>query len=97
MRLFLILIFFLFSSVSYGDDGKSIFLSKCTSCHGASASAVSPVDKVSSQWKRFFKRNKHKRKQDISGQFNADELNSVRDYLVAHASDSDQPEFAGQR
>ena len=52
---------------------------------------------ASAQWERYFTRNKHARKKDISADFTASELESVKDYLIRHAADSDQPEAIGLR
>ncbi|MCP4714742.1 MAG: cytochrome c [Deltaproteobacteria bacterium] len=80
-------------------DGKGVFIQKCGSCHKAGGEAVvfAPTKYASTQWERFFGRNKHKRKKDISADFNQAELDAVKAYLVDHAADSDQPEAVGLR
>ncbi len=80
-------------------EGKKVFADKCGQCHrsGGEASAFAPTKYASMQWQRFFQRNKHQRKKDISSQFSQDELDSVKEYLVDHAADSDQPESVGLR
>ena len=78
-----------------------VFIQKCGSCHksGGEVEAFAPTKYASTQWERFFQRDKHKRKnkKDISADFNELELNAVKVYLVDHAADSDQPEAVGLR
>jgi mono/diheme cytochrome c family protein len=80
-------------------DGKEIFLYKCGSCHkaGGEAAVFAPTKYASTQWERYFARDKHKRKKDISADYTESELNAVKRYLVNHAADSDQPEAVGLR
>ncbi|MCP4714745.1 MAG: hypothetical protein GY868_06470 [Deltaproteobacteria bacterium] len=75
------------------DQGETLFVDKCCSCHqkGGEAQTIVPGLYASSGWKRFFDKNKHKRKKDISLQINNEELNIVKQYLIDHAADSDQP------
>jgi len=79
------------------SDGRSIYFNKCGSCHqeGGDVKAFAPSKYASTQWRRFFRRNKHKRKKDISELFTKDELEKVKTYLIRHAADSDQPEAVG--
>ena len=90
---------FVGAPVSQSGDGAEIFQTKCGRCHGSGgeAPAFSPVKYASSQWKRFFDRNKHARKKDISGEISSVDLESVKQYLMAHAADSDLPIAAGLR
>ncbi len=84
--------------VSYSvPDGETLFKSKCGGCHagGKDATSIAPVKYASIQWERFFKRNKHKRKKDISGIVSSMELDLIKQYLVDHAADSDRPIAAG--
>jgi len=78
-------------------QGKLLFISKCGSCHksGGTAPLFAPTKYASKQWDRFFARNKHKRKKDISGLVASDEIEKIKDYLIDHAADSSQPEAAG--
>ncbi len=80
-------------------DGKSVYLKKCGSCHrsGGEAEVFAPTKYASTQWVRFFQRDKHKRKKDISADYTPLELEAVKNYLVDHAADSDQPEAVGLR
>ena len=80
-------------------DGEEILQDKCGQCHGdlKAAPDFSPAKYASTQWVRFFSRDKHSRKKDISGRFSKEELKAVEDYLVLHAADSDQPEAIGLR
>lgn len=97
--LLLIFSFGVFGEFSvHAASGKSTFKEKCLSCHNSSkASIVAPIDKSSSQWKRFFKRKKHKRKAKIAllSEMNEEQLAEILVYLINHAFDSDQPEVAG--
>ena len=79
------------------EDGETLFKSKCAQCHtsGGEAPVFSPVKFASSQWERFFKRNKHKRKKDISGVISSADQESIKQYLIDHAADSDLPVAAG--
>lgn len=86
---------FLFTwTVRAGD--QDVFIAKCGSCHGSGKEArvINPADYAASQWKNFFKRNKHKRKKDISTQLTAADNEAILKYLMTHAADSDQPEVA---
>ncbi len=92
----------LFSEIPslFSADGESLFNSKCGKCHigeNKTAPEVAPVKYAASQWKYFFKRNKHKRKKDISKEVGTDEIVLIKQYLVDHAADSDRPIAAGLR
>ena len=98
----LLLLICLFNGVpsSYSaEGGEGVFMEKCGSCHGTigEAPSFSPVKYASTQWKRFFERNKHARKKDISNQISASDMLIVKDYLITHAADSDLPIAAGLR
>lgn len=87
----------LFTGTSRSADGESLFVSKCGKCHHADGDApsIAPVKYASVQWKRFFERDKHKRKKDISSEITAQELALIEQYLIDHAADSDRPVAAG--
>jgi len=74
--------------------GKELFVQKCLNCHksGGSASVVKPVKYASTQWGRFFDKQKHTEKKDISGQLSQPDIDEIKNYLIQHAADSDQPE-----
>ena len=99
--LFFLLFFIITAGISicYAADGKGVFVNKCGSCHksGGEAAAFAPTKYASTQWDRFFQRNKHKRKKDISSEVTEAEINAVKTYLINHAADSDQPEAVGLR
>lgn len=80
-------------------DGQDIFISKCGACHrtGGEATMFAPTKYASLQWGRFFDSNKHNRKKDISSDFTPNELDLVKNYLMAHAADSAQPVAIGLR
>ena len=86
-----------FLSQVKASGGREIFLSKCGACHqkDGDAQAFAPTKYASTQWKRFFDRNKHSRRKDISSFFNDEELDAVEKYLIKHAADSEQPEAVG--
>jgi len=86
-------------NVSIALDGKGIYLNKCGACHkgGGQAKAFAPTKYASTQWNRFFRRDKHKRKKDITDIFTDDEVKAIIKYLCDHAADSDQPEAVGLR
>ncbi len=88
-----------FFTPAYAADGKGVFINKCGSCHksGGEAAAFAPTKYASTQWNRFFERDKHKRKKDISADYNEAEIAAVKTYLINHAADSDQPEAVGLR
>ncbi len=94
-----ITIFILGVSPVYGGPGKEMFAQKCLNCHinSEETEVVNPVDKASMQWRRFFKRHKHNRFKDISELLTPEDKQQILEYLVDHASDSDQPEIAGVR
>ena len=82
---------------AYAADGKALFVSKCGSCHknGGEASVFAPTKSASTQWERFFDANKHARIKDIGSLVTPDESAAIKEYLKAHAADSDQPEAIG--
>lgn len=82
-----------------GADGEALFQSKCGQCHksGGDVPVFAPVKYASIQWERFFKRNKHKRKKDISDIVTPEETEAIKLYLMDHAADSDRPIAAGLR
>lgn len=86
-------------SVTAGSGkGRTTFVSKCGQCHkeeGGEAAPFSPTKYASRQWERFFSRNQHQRKRDISDKVTEDELEIIKNYLINHAADSSQPEAAG--
>ncbi len=79
--------------------GQDILISQCGACHrpGGEAPVFAPTKYASRQWGRFFERNTHKRKKDISSYFTSTELKRVKEYLINHAADSDQPVAIGLR
>jgi len=94
----LALLFQLLLSLHAGSSReKELFISKCGQCHktGGEGPLFSANKYASRQWKRFFARNKHKRKKDISGLISADDQETIKNYLMKHAADSSQPEAAG--
>ncbi len=78
-------------------DDRRLFVERCGQCHaaGKQAPVFTPIKYAGLQWERFFKRNKHKRKQDISEYVTEAEMKKIAEYLIDHASDSDRPEAVG--
>ncbi len=81
----------------HAAEGKKLFIGKCGNCHKAKgeAPAFAATKYASMQWERFFERNKHERKKDITALITASELRDIEKYLIDHAADSDQPEAVG--
>ncbi|MDY6853333.1 MAG: cytochrome c [Thermodesulfobacteriota bacterium] len=81
------------------QKGEEVFLTKCGTCHGKGGKApnLSPVKFASTQWKRFFEKNKHARRTDISDVVSVPEIIAVKVYLMEHAADSDLPIATGTR
>ena len=96
ISLFFFVIFCL-SPSSHAIDVQELFFQKCGSCHrpGGEAEGFAPTKYASTQWQRFFEREKHKRKVDISHLMTDAEVKLIMQYLMDHAADSDQPEAAG--
>ena len=97
--LVILLFVFLFNYIpfSYCGDGAKVFNAKCCACHriNGEAPSISPVKYASTQWKRFFERNKHERKKDIKNEVSNLDMNVVKQYLIDHSADSDHPIAAG--
>lgn len=88
---------------AWADSGKDLFIRRCGQCHSKTSQNVSKAPPISEkkyaglQWKRFFERNKHQRKKDISALISDDEFKEIEKYLIDHAADTDQPEAIGFR
>ncbi|MDY6853335.1 MAG: cytochrome c [Thermodesulfobacteriota bacterium] len=82
---------------SHAESGKEIFQTKCGACHrsGGNAPDFSPVKYAEAQWKRFFEKNRHARRTDISDKISPSEMEKVKTYLMNHGADSDLPIAAG--
>ncbi|MDY6970822.1 MAG: cytochrome c [Thermodesulfobacteriota bacterium] len=94
---FLFLFLFICPSDSRSQDGEAVFKSACGRCHGSGGEgpAFSPVKFASSQWERFFDREKHNRWKDLSGVISGADMDAVKQYLMSHAADSDLPVASG--
>ncbi len=105
--IFAILIIFLLniilssSSTAIGPSdkvGNKLFVNKCGQCHsGVSGIArpFAPTRYAASQWARFFKKNRHLRRKDLSSYVSKTDLDIITIYLMNHAADSDLPEASG--
>ena len=72
---------------------KEIFVKHCGACHKTKGKVepVNPADKAGIVWLKYFKRKRHK--PDLSF-IPEKEMKIIKQYLVEHAADSDQPEAA---
>jgi hypothetical protein len=88
-----------FPAAAQGPTGRELCIEKCGSCHrkGGEARVFAPTKYAAYQWKRFFERKLHNRREDISHLFTPQELNAIKQYLVKHAADSEQPDVFGLR
>lgn len=87
----------IFAGIGASSPEQAVFFSKCGQCHktGGSAPVFAPTKYATSQWERFFARDQHKRKKDISQMIGAKDMEIIKKYLVDHAADSTQPEASG--
>jgi TRAP-type C4-dicarboxylate transport system substrate-binding protein len=79
------------------DDSGTLFIKKCGSCHhnNNKIRSFTPSRYTTAQWRRFFDKNKHKRKKDISHLITVDERIAIRMYLMSHSKDSAEPDVIG--
>jgi len=95
---FLILIM-TFSCIDHtrADDSSALFINKCGSCHknNKKIRAFTPARYTSAQWRRFFDKNKHRRKKDITQLVTPEELSDIKMYLISHSKDSAEPDVVG--
>ena len=82
------------STSAMADDGATMLVQKCGTCHvkGGQAAPVNPADKAAIVWDKFFKRGRHK--VDFSQTISVEDLQAIVQYLKSHAADSDQPAVA---
>ena len=75
-----------------GKAEEALFKNHCGACHmkGGEAAPVNPGDKAGSVWVKYFKRGRHPVELNIP----EGEMDSILEYLEAHAADSDQPEMS---
>ena len=84
-----------------GSDTKGKFYYKkdCKTCHiaGGGASALTPLSKTTTQWKKFFEGGGHgKAGGTLSPKYcTPEQLLDIKTFLINHASDSPQPETCG--
>ena len=84
-----------------GSDtkGKFYYKKNCKSCHveKGSASALTPLSKTQSQWRKVFDAGKHgKSGETFSPKHGTPEqILDIKTFLINHASDSPQPETCG--
>ena len=83
----------------HSSTNKSLYIKKCCSCHNdEQVNRISPSISSARQWKRFFQRDKHKRKyKDISKFISREESDAILSYLIDHAADSLKPQAFGLR
>lgn len=99
---FLVASLVVFSTLSLSlasTPGKTQFASKCLICHkkDGEAQEIGPSKYASIQWEKFFKREKHQKRKDISSMVFPEDIAIIQEYLMRHAADSDRPEAAGLR
>ncbi len=78
--------------------GKFYFKKNCKTCHakGAAGGEVTPLTKTQAQWKAYFAAGKHNKGAETLGKYlTPEQLKDAETFLVAHASDSPQPETCG--
>lgn len=82
----------LLPAVAMSADGVALFVDKCGACHkkGGQAAVVNPADKAGRVWEKYFARGRH----PVDLGMSDGDLQTVVDYLQAHAADSDQPAAA---
>jgi cytochrome c5 len=79
--------------------GKYYFKQNCKTCHtkGAPGGEVTPLSKNMEQWRAYFAKGKHNHsKEELTKVMASDQLMDAQTFLVAHASDSLQPETCGK-
>ncbi|HPR63185.1 MAG TPA: cytochrome c [Thermoanaerobaculia bacterium] len=87
-------------------SGKELFKSKCRACHGKESKdgEFTPLTYIQDQWTRFFERKYTSRHdgllfpdtdQKVLDVVTEEELQKIREFLVDHAADSEQPETCG--
>jgi flagellar biosynthesis protein FliP len=72
----------------------SVFLFAKTGKEIAKDLKINPSVKAISQWKRLFKKMKKMKKYGID-KLSEEDKSKLKEYLLNHAADSDQPESAG--
>jgi len=83
-------------SFLHADEAKQLFIKNCLNCHrsGGKADPVNPADKAGRVWKKYFKRGRHPETDKLVSVIGNNNLQSIIDYLVDNAADSDHPEAA---
>lgn len=87
-----------FGATGSVTKGKYYFKKTCKPCHAKASQngEITPLTHTQAQWKAYFKSGKHaKGKEQLTKYMDAKKLNDVETFLVAHASDSPQPETCG--
>jgi cytochrome c5 len=88
-------------AASKGNEakGKYYFKQNCKTCHtkGTAGGEITPLSKNMEQWRAYFAKGKHNHgKEDLAKFMESDQLLDAKTFLVAHASDSLQPETCGK-
>jgi alkyl hydroperoxide reductase subunit AhpC len=84
MKKIMVVLVLFFSVSLFANTGKSL----------ANSLGISASSKASSQWKRIFKKEKKMKKYGIDKLSDSDKA-LLKEYLMNHAADSDNPEAAG--
>jgi len=84
MKKVILVFLLLFGMSSFASSGKEL----------AVKLGISASSKASSQWKRVFKKKRKMKKYGID-KLSDDDKTALKEYLMDHAADSDNPEAAG--
>jgi hypothetical protein len=79
-----LLLFFITAVFLFASSGKQLAIK----LH------INPSSKAIKQWERVFKKERKQKKYGIDKLDEADKT-ALKNYLISHAADSDQPESAG--
>jgi len=77
--------------------GKRVYKKVCIECHqkGEEAGKISPLDKTKRQWRRFFKKDKHKVDSTVWKDLSRKDRDNLQKYMIKYAADADQPGTCG--
>lgn len=74
-----------------GRKGKFLYRKHCRTCHGASASDLSPADKVQAKWKSTFENIESIPCYNDWPEMPEADINDIYTYLYDYAKDSPSP------
>jgi cytochrome c5 len=79
------------------SSGRGLFASRCNSCHGKSASRISPRRYTQRQWSRYFANGRHVVRAPLRKHLNGAQLAHVKAFLMSRAADVETATAAGVR